>query len=133
MDAHNPEFMKSHNIKHVINCTKDVSFRFPRLNGFRISVNDDFAENDTMAHNLPIAVEAIESALAFGNSGVLVHCHAGMQRSATVVAALLMRRNRWTPSQAMAHMQTIKPETFRPYPTFGKALAKYHEQEVLRR
>ncbi len=131
-DAHDPEFMRRHNIRHVINCTRDVPFRFPRLNGFRIAVDDDFDENETMARNLPIAVAAIESAVGFGNEGVLVHCVAGMQRSAAVVAALLMKRHRWTPAQAMAHMQSIKQETFRPYPTFARALADYYNEHVAR-
>lgn len=131
-DAHDPAFMRRGNIRHVINCTRDVSFRFPRLNGFRIPVDDDFSENETMARNLPIAVAAIESAVAFGNEGVLVHCVAGMQRSAAVVAALLMKRYRWTPAQAMAHMQAVKPETFRPYPTFARALDEFYTTHVAR-
>jgi hypothetical protein len=124
-DAHDVAFMRRANIRHVINCTKDVAFKFPRLNGFRIPVDDDFGENATMARHLPIAVSVIESATSFGNEGVLVHCVAGMQRSATVVCALLMKRNGWAPSQAMRYMQSIKKETFRPYPTFSRALDTY--------
>ena len=132
MDAHSAAFMQQHNIRHVINCTRDVAFKFPRLNGFRIAVDDDVAENKEMARHLPLAVAAIESAVAFGTEGVLVHCMAGMQRSATVVCALLMKRHAWTPTQAMAHMQTIKAETFRPYPTFHRALVEYHADHVLK-
>lgn len=131
-DAHDADFMRRANIRHVINCTRDVPFRFPRLNGFRIPVDDDFSENDTMARNLPIAVAAIESAVSFGSEAVLVHCVAGMQRSAAVAAALLMSRQRWTPSQAMAYLQSIKPETFRPYPTFARALDVYYREHVIR-
>lgn len=127
-DAHDSAFMRRANIRHVINCTKDVTFKFPRLNGFRIALDDDFLENETMARNLPIAVAVIESATSFGNDGVLVHCVAGMQRSATVVCALLMKRRGWTPSQAMQYMQTIKKETFRPYPTFSRALDDYYRK-----
>lgn len=127
VDAHDPAFMQRHNIRHVINCTKDVSFKFQRLNGFRIPVHDDPAENATMLFNLPIAVDAIESALAFGEGAVLIHCHAGMQRSAAVCAAYLMRRHKWTVAQAMAFMQRVKPEVFKPYPTFAKALTEFYE------
>lgn len=129
-DAHNPSFLYRHKIRHIINCSKDIPFKFPQLNGFRIPVDDDFSENATMARNLPIAVAAIESAVSFGDQGVLVHCMAGMQRSACVVAALLMKRHQWTPAQAMAHMQTIKQETFRPYPTFLRALHQYYDDHV---
>lgn len=129
-DAHDSGFMRRANIRHVINCSKDIPFKFPRLNGFRIPVDDDFAENETMARTLPIAVAVIESATSFGNEGVLVHCMAGMQRSATVVCALLMKRHHWTPSQAMQYMQSIKKETFRPYPTFSRALADFYKHHV---
>lgn len=130
VDAHDPDFLRSKNIRHIINCTKDVSFKFPKLNGFRIPVDDDPVENGTMFRNLSVAVDAIESAISFGNEAVLVHCAAGMQRSATVVAALLMRRHHWTPPRAMAYMQSIKSEVFKPYPTFAKALSEFYEREV---
>ena len=131
-DAHNGAFFRRHNIRHVINCSKDISFKFPNVNGFRIGVNDDPSENAAMARNLPIAVAAIESAVGLGgNDGVLVHCYAGMQRSATVVAALLMKRHGWTPGHAMRYMQSMKPETFRPYPTFDRALDQFYRDHVV--
>jgi hypothetical protein len=129
-DAHDAAFMRRANIRHVINCSKDIAFKFPRLNGFRIPVDDDFSENEAMARHLPIAVAVIDSATNFGNEGVLVHCFAGMQRSATVVCALLMKRNRWTPAQAMRYIQTIKKETFRPYPTFSRALDDFYTHHM---
>ena len=131
-DASSAAFFRRNNIRHVINCSKDVPFTFPQVNGFRIAVDDDFSENASMCHSLPIAVAAIESAVSFGNEGVLVHCYAGMQRSATVVCALLMKRHKWTPAHAMRYMQSLKPETFRPYPTFSRALAQYYRESVLR-
>jgi len=130
MDAHDPEFMRSKNIRHVINCTKDVAFKFPKLNGFRIPVDDDSADCPTMLRNLGVACDAIESALSFGNESILIHCMAGISRSASVCAELLIRRHGWTPAQAIAHIQTIKPECFKPYPTFAKALTEFYEREV---
>lgn len=132
-DAHDQAFFQRHNIRHVINCTNDVAFKFPNVKGYRIPVDDDFSQNEIMERHLPIAVAAIESAVAFGDEGVLVHCAAGMQRSATVVCALLMKRHKGTPAGTMEYMQKIKPEVFRPYPTFARALDAYHKKYVAER
>jgi protein-tyrosine phosphatase len=57
------------------------------------------------------AVLAIDDTLRSGK-GVLVHCFAGVSRSASVVAAFLMAREGLTAAQAMARIRTTKPETF---------------------
>ena len=129
-DAHSPQFLQRHNIRHIINCTRNISFKFPRLSGYRIPVDDHPDENPTMLRHLPVAVAAIESALAFGDEAVLVHCYAGISRSSTVVCALLMKRHGWTPRRAMQAMQGVKPEVFRPQPNFEPALQEFYRQYV---
>lgn len=45
---------------------------------------------------------------------VYVHCKSGIGRSASVVAAYLMKHRRMSAQQAADHMRGLRPEIFRP-------------------
>lgn len=88
-------WLKSHNIRTIFNATKHLPFAGGRVE-IRIPVNDPGPFNDleqedvaTMYRALPCAVDMLHDSLSKG--GVLVHCHAGMQRSAAVVTAYLAK------------------------------------------
>ena len=66
------------------------------------------------------AFSAVLAAVA-ANEQVLVHCHAGVSRSATVVALYLMRKHGWSSGAAIGHLQSIRP-IVRPNPGFVAAL-----------
>lgn len=90
-------FLKKHDIKTVINCSthipfidhhkhKRVAVRIPVLDPgpFKSLGQKDI---DKMYTALPAAISIIKKSMEKG--GVLVHCHAGMQRSAAVIVAYL--------------------------------------------
>lgn len=52
---------------------------------------------------------------------VLVHCHAGISRSATLVAYFLMRRFGWSAERAVAFVRSRRP-VVRPNPGFAAQL-----------
>lgn len=88
-------WLKEHDIKTVINATKHLPFVGKGVE-IRIPVNDPgpfngLEQEDVARMNraLPCAVDMLHHALSKG--GVLVHCHAGMQRSAAVVTAYLAK------------------------------------------
>ncbi|KAJ7599078.1 hypothetical protein C8J56DRAFT_915807 [Mycena floridula] len=68
---------------------------------------DDTAEADILAHFLP-SITFIQSELDKGR-GVLVHCQAGMSRSATIVAAYLMYSQKLDPEGALALIRKSRP------------------------
>ena len=139
-DAHNRRFLDANGITTIVNCTRDVPFTsfaqsapltplaplgpflgpFPRTL-YRIPVDDHPDENWTMASHLPRVVAKIRQAQRRGQ-GVLVHCYAGISRSATVVAAVVMREFNVDPDVAIAVVRTFKRETFTPAVNFRPAL-----------
>lgn len=127
-DSQNPEFMRKHNIGLVVNATRSIPFiNVPGVEQYRIPVDDATNENDTMLSHWPVVVRAIDTVLQRGKS-VLVHCHAGIQRSASTVAAYLMYKYKMSADNAIAAIKSRKPETFWPVPTFSTALKNYEKQ-----
>lgn len=92
--SQNEKFIREKNISLVINCSKSIPNKFENIGVryMRLPVNDPGPlrnpwQNDDNIHMItliPNATEAIREALEDGQN-VLVHCHAGAQRSATVV------------------------------------------------
>lgn len=122
-DATDPGFFRDHNIGYVVNCTRNIA-TMPGVETYRIPVDDALNENARMLSHWPVVVRDIDAALSRGK-GVLVHCRAGMQRSAATVAAYLMYKYNLTSAQAKDAIQKRKPETFFPTPTFEKALRNF--------
>lgn len=122
-DAGSAARARRRNIGLVVNCTRDIPAELP-VPTYRVAVDDWPGDADAMLGHLPAAVLVIDDALQRGQ-GVLVHCFAGIQRSATVVAAYLMWKEGLGRAEAMRLVRTAKPETFSPRPTFGGALGRW--------
>jgi len=123
-DSMNVKAAQRHHIGLVVNCTRDIPFSVPGVKRVRVPIDDMPDENPTLLKALPRAVRAIDLALSRGQ-GVLVHCYAGISRSASVVAAFLMAREGLTPTQAMARIRKAKPETFKPRANFLPTLGAW--------
>ncbi|KAG6867672.1 hypothetical protein C0993_012551 [Termitomyces sp. T159_Od127] len=68
---------------------------------------DDTEDTDILQHLLP-SIHFIEAELEKGR-GVLVHCHAGVSRSASVVAAYLMYSKRLDMEAALDMIRKVRP------------------------
>jgi hypothetical protein len=96
-----PVFLKDNNISVIINCTIDLPYVYEildpekhglsKLETFRIPVYDSLLEHDIiiMEQYLSTALPFILKKLLTEHKNILVNCHAGAQRSAVCVAALL--------------------------------------------
>lgn len=127
-DSRSAAFYKAHNIRFVVNATGSIPIKTPPgVLSYRVPVDDHPSENPTMLRHLPLVVVAIDDVLKY-NHGVLVHCRAGMQRSAAVVAAYLMWKRGMTANQAFEFINAKKHETFWPVPTFEAALREWEAQ-----
>jgi protein-tyrosine phosphatase len=74
---------------------------------------------------LPQAIEFIDETLE-GNGCCLVHCNAGISRSATIVLAYLMKKKGMTLNQAFTFLRSKRPSSL-PNPGFMIQLKTYEE------
>ncbi len=93
--------------------------------GLYFNIDDSLLKKDIdlMTSVLPQAVAAM--ILALENSQVLVHCHKGIQRSATVVAAYFMATENLSVSDAVKRVQDKKPDTFWMGVNFEESLVAF--------
>ena len=66
------------------------------------------------------ALEDLENWFIEEGRTVLVHCHAGRNRSATLICLYLIRLG-WSPEEAIAHIRTVRPRAI-ANPVFEAAL-----------
>ena len=127
--AMNPDWLKKHGIQSVFNCTKQVPFHPSVPYTFRIPVDDNLqpAEIKNMELWAPeIAYKIIRENKA--NRPLLIHCHAGMQRSTAACAFFLMALTGRPLIQVMYMIQSRRPIAFQPSANFAPAMRAFEEQ-----
>jgi hypothetical protein len=127
--AANGEWLRENGIQAVFNCTKTLPFHPSVPYQYRIPVDDNLepAEIKNMEKWAPEIAYKIHHEYSAGRR-ILVHCHAGMQRSATAVAFFLMILTGRPLIQVMYLIQSRRPITFRPSANFAPALRAFEEQ-----
>lgn len=84
------EILQQHNISVIVNATKHIPCEL-NLIYYRVPVNDPGPTRDLMSEDHKIMLEHIPEVLSFidyhlsKKRNILVHCHAGMQRSVSIV------------------------------------------------
>ena len=92
--AHDTTFLKDNNITVVINCTKDIPFnKEVDTYKYRIPVDDSLKHEDIikMTNSLESVLNFIEYTYSTKTRNVLIHCYAGVQRSAIVMVSFLYK------------------------------------------
>lgn len=117
-------FRRNH-IDFVINITTDAPLWEDSVESWRLPLEDDTSTN-ILAH-LDIAADRIHEAITKRNAHVLVHCVAGVSRSATVVLAYLMKYKRMDLKTAFNHCYNLRP-VVRPNNGFMVQLIDYENQ-----
>lgn len=105
----------------IVNCTKHLPIT--SYNTIRISVDDHPSETQSLVKQVRESrvLEKIHQSL-FDNKGVLVHCHAGMQRSCAVVAFYLLKYFNASPEDVIQYIRAKRSIAFQPEPTFREAI-----------
>jgi len=121
-------FIEGNNIGTIFNCTKNIPFiTIPgrSLHLYRVPVDDNLQLDEIRNMELwspEIVVKLMNEYNNRGNRSILVHCHAGMQRSAAVVAMFLIAKYRCSPNEAIQYIRSKRSIAFMPGTNFNDSI-----------
>jgi protein-tyrosine phosphatase len=128
--ARDIEFHQNNQINVIYNCTKNLEFAdSPTVKRrYRIPIDDNLEEVEinNLSKWAPEAVLHLIQEYRKG-SVILVHCAAGMQRSAATVAMFLIATENMTPEQAVTEVKARRPIAFFPHANFRKSIIAFHQ------
>ena len=102
--------LKSSNITHVLQVAAGIKPFFPNdLNYKIINILDN--QNQSIIRHFPGAIAFIKNAIENGG-GILVHCYAGVSRSAACVIAYLMQEKDLSFDDAFTFASKRRPIIF---------------------
>lgn len=117
-------FKTQNNIKTIINvaeeCVNDIDIN---VKFYKFNIYDDFVDIHQYFDEIISIINE-----GFTHGGVLVHCHAGLSRSATIVIAFLIKEMRMSLHSAYNFVSNKRP--IKPNPHFMKQLIQF-EKEIL--
>ena len=126
------DFLREKKIKAVFNCTKDLPFEKSVPRQYRVPVDDSLQEPDI--RNLELWSYEIVYKIAHElrrahqeGGAVLVHCAAGMQRSAASVAMFLIATQNMTTDTAIAFIKSKRPIAFHHSTNFEKSIRGFEK------
>ena len=135
--AKDTKWLAENEVTTVFNATKDIAFSPTIKKQYRIPVDDNL-QPDEIRNMTLWSHEIIYKLMQERNEGnvILVHCAAGMQRSAAIVAMYLIATRRMGVEQSMSFIKGIRPIAFRPSANFKESLIafdKTYHREILPR
>ncbi len=138
--AKNKDFFRDNQIRAVLNCTTDIEnyFRSSKsIEYLRIPVEDNLQDSQLRKmHKLfPLIIEFLFKHTIMEKNNVLVHCWAGMQRSAIAVAAFISSFQNYNPERAVSLILAKRPVAFHRGRSFNflPVLEEYYREEKRRR
>jgi protein-tyrosine phosphatase len=134
LGAQNEEFLKSVKIGAIVNCTVKEEFHpyFFNKSKYRVDVEDS-RDRENIAKfrgKLEDSVSFIEDEVKSGKV-VYVHCYWGLMRSATVVAAYLIKQYHYTPAEAIAFVKQKRPQALSSLYNYNDLLEEFYQKHCL--
>lgn len=127
-DAQNYSLLKQLNIKYVVNATKDLPDYFCDLPYMQyLSVPAEDSPTDNLLFYFDKVAKFISSAKAH-SCAVLIHCHAGISRSATLAIAYVMKTEQMTANEACLFVKQRR-QCIAPNPGFMKQLMEFEAHQ----
>ena len=120
-------FAAEKKIRAVFNCSKDIPFNASIPRQYRVPVDDSRQEPDIQnmekwSYEIVYKIAHEMRKAAAENTGVLVHCAAGMQRSAAATAMYLIATQGLTTDEAILFIQSKRGIAFQPEANFEKSI-----------
>jgi protein-tyrosine phosphatase len=100
------DFAQREGVEFVVTAAKEQKGVCSKARRLRVDVDDHPDEN--LSRFFPGVCAQLEGARA-KNQGILIHCAAGVSRSATLLIAWLMWRDKMSLRQALAWVQSKRP------------------------
>ena len=117
------DFLRGNNIVVVFNCTKNLSFSPIVPIKYRVPVDDNLEEEEIRNLELWSAEIAYKMMNEYvEGKTILVHCMAGMQRSAASVAFFLIAFLKMRALDAMKMIKEKRRVAFYPRANFGRSI-----------
>lgn len=117
------DFLRRNNIVVVFNCTKNLSFSPIVPIKYRVPVDDNLEEDEIRNMELWSAEIAYKMMNEYvEGKTILVHCMAGMQRSAASVAFFLIAYLKMRALDAMKMIKEKRRVAFYPRANFGRSI-----------
>lgn len=107
--AYDLQTLKSAGITHILQVAHGIKPLYPKDFIYKI-INVPDAQSANLIRHFPAANGFIKSGMQPG--GVLVHCFAGVSRSATCVIAFLMQDRKFSFQEAFAYVSKRRPIVF---------------------
>lgn len=114
-------------ISTVFNCTKDIPFYPTVQRRYRVPIDDNLQAEEI--RNLELwSYELVYKMIKEYKTGqpMLVHCAAGMQRSAAALAMFLIATRNMTPEQAIKFIRNERNIAFHPSANFGQSIQGFY-------
>lgn len=119
----NEDFIKDKDIKVVFNCTKNLPFSPMIPIKYRIPVDDNLEEAEIRNMELWSGEIAFKMMTEYmEGKTILVHCMAGMQRSAASMAFMLIALLKIRALDAMKMIKEKRMVAFYPRANFGRSI-----------
>ena len=121
------QFLKDKGILAVFNCTKNIPFVQWVPKKYRLPVDDNLQEEEIRNMELWSFEIVYKLVQELKNGPVLVHCHAGVQRSAAVVAMYLIESISAKTEQAIDYIKKRRPIAFTHSGNFLRAIEAFEK------
>jgi protein-tyrosine phosphatase len=133
--ATNADWLQGHGIEVVFNASKDIPFTDLPLEKYRIPVDDNL-EDVEIVNMAKWSPEIVYNVLREYQAGkrILIHCAAGVQRSAAITAMTLVALQGMDADQAIQFIKSRRQIAFYPAVNFYKSIRTFEEyySKVLR-
>lgn len=127
--AKNKFWLRRNNVTHILTIAKGLDDVPDEKDGFnKLLIEIEDLPDESLKNHLDQCMKFIYMAVE-KNQGVLVHCVAGVSRSATVVAAYVALQDRSTAQEALAKVKAKRPG-INPNDGFRRQLEEYAEANL---